>query len=110
MLQAIYIILFAILATLAIANLIRSMFNLGISSQRYGAAPNSPVATPPSSSPALHPELLDDRGHVISEPLLVMRQLSVDDVRDRLDALYEASPGSGSSGDSDPEGEPPTAV
>jgi hypothetical protein len=108
-LQAIYIILFAILATLAIANLIRSMFNLGISSQGYGTAPSAPASVSQATTP-LHPELLDDRGHVISEPLLVMRQLSVDDVRDRLDALYEASPGSGSSTESDPEGEPPAAV
>jgi hypothetical protein len=106
-LQAIYIILFAILAILALANLVRSMFNLGIASQRYGTTP-SPQAPAPKSSMPLHPELLDDRGRVISEPLLVMRQMSVDDVRDRLDALYEASPSS--SGDIDSEGEPPAAV
>lgn len=107
MLQTIYVILFAILATLAIANLVRSMFTLGITSQRYGTAPSGPAPISQASTP-LHPEMFDDSGRVISEPLLVMRQLSVDDVRDRLDALYEASPGSG--GETDPEGEPPAAV
>jgi hypothetical protein len=40
-----------------------------------------------------HPELLDETGRVINEPLLVMRSMSVDDAREQLDALFESSPG-----------------
>jgi hypothetical protein len=39
-----------------------------------------------------HPELLDNSGNLIKEPLLVMRSINVDDAREQLDALYEASP------------------
>ncbi|QFZ91591.2 DUF2973 domain-containing protein [Synechococcus elongatus] len=108
MLQAIYILLFAVLAILAFANLFRSLLSLGLASQRV--IPQEPAwdGAMPSREPrqpTLHPELLDDRGRLINEPLLVMRQISVEDVRDRLDALYEASPES-KGGDSE---EPPTA-
>ncbi|BAD80448.1 DUF2973 domain-containing protein [Synechococcus elongatus] len=106
-LQAIYILLFAVLAILAFANLFRSLFSLGIASQRVTQAPAWDGASVPHEprQPTLHPELLDDRGRLINEPLLVMRQISVEDVRDRLDALYEASP-ENKGGDSE---EPPTA-
>jgi hypothetical protein len=40
-----------------------------------------------------HPELLDSSGNLIKEPLLVMRSVNVEDARQQLDALYEASPG-----------------
>jgi hypothetical protein len=43
----------------------------------------------------LHPELLDDTGNLINEPLLVMRSLSVQDARNQLDNLYKSSPGYG---------------
>ncbi|MGK7933048.1 MAG: DUF2973 domain-containing protein, partial [Microcystaceae cyanobacterium] len=39
-------------------------------------------------------ELLDERGQPINEPLLVMRSVSVEDARQQLDALYNASPSS----------------
>ena len=40
----------------------------------------------------IHPELLDEQGKVINEPLLVMKSVSVDDARQQLDALYDSSP------------------
>lgn len=109
-LQAIYILLFAVLAILAFANLFRSLFSLGIASTRapepqdWEKDVSDAVVPSRPRQPTLHPELLDDRGRLINEPLLVMRQISVEDVRDRLDALYDASPES--KGDSE---EPPTA-
>lgn len=90
-LQLLYIIAFTVLAVLAIANLIRNLISLGIESQRpYGQRNNrfgNGQQTPP------HPEFLDDSGRIINEPLLVMRSMTMDDAREQLDALYEASPG-----------------
>jgi hypothetical protein len=47
-----------------------------------------------------HPEMLDENGRVINEPLLVMRSMTVEDARERLDAIYRSSPG-GESGTPD---------
>lgn len=89
LLQLIYIIAFTVLALLAMGNLIRNLMTLGIESQRTYpyARPNQPKVT--------HPELLDSRGRVIDEPLLVMRSLTLEDARNQLDALYNDSPNSG---------------
>jgi Protein of unknown function (DUF2973) len=94
MLQILYIIAFVILAVLAVGNLIRSLFTLGEESQR-SYAPRSDMGNLVSRSGASpHPELLDERGRVINEPLLVMRSMTVEDAREQLDALYRNSPGS----------------
>ncbi len=83
--QVIYIIAFAALAILAIANLVRNIILLGNNARTsqspsaYGSNANRPVP---------HPELLDQDGQVIREPLLVMRSISVKDAREQLDALY----------------------
>ncbi len=88
MLQLLYIIAFVILAVLAIGNLIRSMISLGIDSQKsYAPRP----AVNRDGTPA-HPELLDERGQFINEPLLVMRSMTVEDAREQLDVLYKNSP------------------
>lgn len=90
--QFLYIIAFAILAVLAIGNLLRNLFTLGAESRRsYRDFPQSSADRP--NIPA-HPELLDDDGRVIDEPLLVMRSMSMDDAREHLDSLYRQSPGS----------------
>ncbi len=96
MLHLLYISAFSILAFLAVGNLIRNMFLLGIESQRQTRYRSTPqgmggVSNQPKMVP--HPECLDDDGRVIDEPLLVMRSMTVDDARERLDALYNASPG-----------------
>jgi Protein of unknown function (DUF2973) len=77
------------------------MVTLGIESQRPPSSkgrftPNSlnshaPHATRVQS--VSHPELLDDYGNIVNEPFLVMRSMTVEDARERLDALYKASPG-----------------
>jgi hypothetical protein len=98
MLQLLYIIAFLVLAVLAITNLIRSLFTLGEQSQR-SYAPRSQVENLISRSGiSPHPELLDERGRVINEPLLVMRSMTVEDAREQLDALYRNSPSSSEEG------------
>ena len=95
MLHLLYIVAFTILAVLAIGNLIRNLISLGSESQKnfsnapYGAGSRSQ----PQNRPTPHPELLDDEGNVINEPLLVMRSISIRDAREQLDALYESSAG-----------------
>lgn len=98
MLHIIYIFAFTIIAVLAITNLIRSLVTLSTDTQRMYPAngnlsPSAPIARRNSfSTKTIHPELLDEQGKVIEEPLLIMRSVSVEDARQQLDALYNASP------------------
>jgi hypothetical protein len=100
MLHLIYILAFTVLAFLAVGNLIRNLMVLGADSQRtYGYkgqfSPNSSNShvTPGAHIRSVsHPELLDTEGNVVNEPYLVMRSMTVEDARDRLDALFNASP------------------
>jgi Protein of unknown function (DUF2973) len=87
MFQTIYLIAFTILAVVAISNLIRNLIQFNTAAQRPFISPNS--------NRTVHPELLDDNGRITNEPLLVMKSIDVDDARNRLDALYESSPGYG---------------
>jgi hypothetical protein len=98
--HVVYIIAFAGLAILAIANLIRNLVLLGgnarnpQSSRSYGGGQQSPQGygrAADGSRPVPHPELLDQDGQVIREPLLVMRSISVKDAREQLDALYNGT-------------------
>lgn len=94
MLHLLYIIAFTTLAVIAVANLIRNLVTLGIDSQRfYPPSRGHGNSGNTSRQPVPHPEFLDDSGNVINEPLLVMRSMTVEDARERLDALYESSPG-----------------
>lgn len=100
MLQLLYIIAFTILALIAVGNLIRNLLMFSVDRDRNypgTRTPTSNSATFPylssSSQSVPHPELLDSSGNVIRDPLLVMRSISVEDAREQLDALYEASPG-----------------
>lgn len=96
MLHLLYILAFTILAFIAVANLIRNLIMFSFDRER-----TYPTRRPSSMSPYAvnqkqfvpHPELLDSSGNLIKEPLLVMRSINVDDAREQLDALYEASPG-----------------
>ena len=100
MLHILYILAFTLIALLAVSNLIRSLITLSTESQKlyppnYQSRGNnhSPIVkTKSGMDKTVHPELLDERGKVIEEPLLVMRSLSMEDARQQLDALYEASP------------------
>jgi Protein of unknown function (DUF2973) len=102
-LHIIYTLAFTTIAILAIGNLIRSILTLGVESQRpvsprgSGNSFNDGSGRRPSPQ---HPEMLDENGRVINEPLLVMRSMSMDDARERLDAIYRSSPG-GESGASE---------
>ncbi len=89
MLQIIYLIAFTILAFLAIGNLIRSLigFSMDVPQQRTMSNPNFQGYSYRSGT-VPHPELLDEMGNVTSEPLLIMKSISVEDARARLDALY----------------------
>ncbi len=93
MLHLVYILVFTAIALLAVSNLIRSLITLSADTQKfyppnYNRSNNNYFR----QQKEVHPELLDEQGKVIEEPLLVMRSVSVDDARSKLDALYEASP------------------
>jgi hypothetical protein len=92
MLHLLYIFAFTILAFIAVANLIRNLIMFSFHQERTYPPMNNPYM--PSNRRLIpHPELLDNSGNLIKEPLLVMRSINVDDAREQLDALYEASPG-----------------
>lgn len=102
MLHLIYILAFTVLAVLAVVNLVRNLMTLGIESQRsYGSSsvshPSNPASRYTGAGQSIHPELLDESGNVVSEPFLVMRSITVEDARERLDALYNSSPGGSTS-------------
>ncbi|MEA5594819.1 DUF2973 domain-containing protein [Rivularia sp. UHCC 0363] len=106
LLQLLYILAFTILAFIAVANLIRNliMFSFGREGnypQRFTRSELEGIHNrgnyPLSASRKQfvpHPELLDNSGNIVKEPLLVMRSINVEDARQQLDALYESSPGS----------------
>lgn len=99
MLHLVYILAFTILAFIAVGNLIRNLIMFSFDRERNYPAQSGLgnkgsfgyYAAKRQSVP--HPELLDNAGNVIKEPLLVMRSINVDDARQQLDALYESSPG-----------------
>jgi Protein of unknown function (DUF2973) len=88
MLHILYLIAFTILAFLAIGNLIRNLVQFSMDSQRYYA----PTQATPQQRSSPHPELYDETGRLTNEPLLVMKSITVDDARARLDALYNDLP------------------
>lgn len=96
MLHVAYILVFTIIAFLAIGNLIRSLITLSSETQgRYSARNNrrnSPDPRRYGYNSQIHPELLDKSGNPIKEPLLVMRSVSVEDAREQLNSLYNSSP------------------
>ncbi len=96
MLQILYILAFVIVACLAVSNLIRNILTLGAESTRPPRQ-RSRLSQRASALRSSHPELLDDDGTIIEEPLLVMKSMTVEDARERLDAIYRSSPGGESS-------------
>ncbi|WP_341525430.1 DUF2973 domain-containing protein [Nostoc sp. UHCC 0302] len=100
MLHLLYILAFTILAFIAVANLIRNLIMFSFDRERTYPTKSSAMSNQGNFSYLSsrkqfipHPELLDNAGNLIKEPLLVMRSINVDDARQQLDALYEASPG-----------------
>jgi len=105
MLQLLYILAFSFLAFIAVGNLIRNLLAFGNEARKpvqRSASPQRPRLVP-------HPEMLDDSGKVLQEPLLVMRSIGIDDVRDRLDAIYDSSPEASPRSDEDEDDRPPLA-
>jgi hypothetical protein len=95
MLHLVYILAFTIIAFFAISNLIRSLITISTESQRRPWTSESRKSQSRFNSTATritHPELLDNSGKPINEPLLVIRSVSVEDAREKLDSLYNASP------------------
>ncbi|MDJ1178721.1 DUF2973 domain-containing protein [Roseofilum sp. BLCC_M91] len=95
MLHLLYVFAFTTLAFIAVGNLIRNLMVLGSESTRnYPPKVNDiPVDSHRTSSTQVpHPEFLDESGTVIKEPLLVMRSITVEDAREKLDSLYNSSP------------------
>ena len=94
MLHLLYLVAFTTIAFLAIANLMRSLLSVSFDVQRrQSTVGNSQRGMSSKRMEVVHPELLDERGNPINEPLLVIRSLTVEDAREQLDALYESSPG-----------------
>lgn len=89
MLHLIYILAFTVIAFLAVSNLIRSLVSVSMGTQRSGLSNSSRRF---NQSQGTHPELYDNSGAPINEPLLVMRSVNVEDARQRLDAIFNASP------------------
>jgi hypothetical protein len=96
MLHLVYILAFTVIAFFAISNLIRSLITISGESQR-GSWTDTPRGSNSKTSyratyQPTHPELFDSQGKPINEPLLVIRSVSVEDARQRLDSIYESSP------------------
>lgn len=110
MLHLLYILAFTFLAFVAVGNLIRNLFHFSQESSRTRPATPRTANLSAEARPLRvpHPELLDDHGQIISEPLLVMRSMTVEDARQQLDALYNSSPGANRDR-SDEDGKPPSA-
>ncbi|MBC6474067.1 MAG: DUF2973 domain-containing protein [Hormoscilla sp. GM102CHS1] len=99
MLHLLYILAFTTLALIALRNLIGNLLTLGIDStrsyppQKPNIGKNTYQYLAGSGRQAVpHPEFLDEAGNVIDEPLLVMRSMTVEDARSKLDALYNSTP------------------
>jgi Protein of unknown function (DUF2973) len=107
MLHLLYILAFTVLAFIAVGNLIRNLIMFSFDSsadQRYRERPYAARSSSKGNQGGFgyygsrnqfvpHPELLDNAGNLIKEPLLVMRSINVEDAREQLDALYDSSPG-----------------
>lgn len=95
MLHLLYILAFTTIAVLAVRNLIRSLLTVGLESQSRPS--NRGLSSSDSVSKfrrVPHPELLDESGNFIDEPLLVMRSVNVQEAREQLDAIYNSEFGS----------------
>lgn len=87
MLHLVYILAFTVIAFFAISNLIRSLVSISVESQKKAWISKK------GSERGTHPELFDKEGKPIDEPLLVIRSVSLEEARQKLDSLYESSPG-----------------
>jgi len=95
MLHLLYILAFTTIAFLAVRNLICSLLTVGLESQSPSLKRGLSTCDSYSQSGRIpHPELLDESGNFIDEPLLVMRSVNVQEAREQLDAIYNFELGS----------------
>ena len=95
MLHLLYILAFTTIAFLAVRNLICSLLTVGLESQSSSLKRGLSTCDSYSQSGRIpHPELLDESGNFIDEPLLVMRSVNVQEARQQLDAIYNSELGS----------------
>ncbi|ANV83251.1 hypothetical protein AWQ21_01930 [Picosynechococcus sp. PCC 7003] len=93
MFHFLFILAFGIIATIAAVNLVRSFMMLSNETRVYPNFQSNAQGTQSQRPrPTPHPEMVDDLGQPINEPLLVVRSLDVEDARQRLDNLYNSSP------------------
>ncbi len=95
MLHLLYVFAFTIIAFIAVSNLIRSLYKISSESQNYyGSKSNSPeyLRRKMARNIVPHPELFDEYGRPINEPLLVMKSVTLEDAREQLDKIYDSSP------------------
>ena len=92
MLHALYIIAIAVLSVLGFCILIRNILMFGTDTRREPRNAGFGNGTGNGSKRSVHhPEMLDEAGRVLDEPLLVMKSISIEDAREQLDALYEGN-------------------
>ena len=95
MIHILYILAFTVIAFLAISNLIRNLINVNHDSRRFYSQQKKGLGIQSTNKnirkTVPHPELLDDQGKPVNEPLLVMRSVSVEEARRHLDQLYNSS-------------------
>ena len=96
MLHPLYILVFAVIAFLAVSNILLILITVSTDFQRRYSLKRSSSITRQinwkNAKKTVHPELLDEIGNLINEPLLVMRSVTVEDARQQLDTLYDLSP------------------
>jgi len=94
MLHLVYILAFTVIAFFAISNLIRSLITISADTRRgaWSSQPRPINNYQRNFNYSTHPELFDEEGKPVNEPLLVIRSVSVEDARQQLDSIYNASP------------------
>jgi len=95
MIHIIYVLAFTIIAFFAISNLIRNLIAVNSDARRLSYQDgrfSNHGTTGRNGKSVPHPELLDDLGRPVNEPLLVMRSVSVEEARQMLDQIYNSSP------------------
>ncbi|YAI81759.1 MAG: DUF2973 domain-containing protein [cyanobacterium endosymbiont of Rhopalodia sterrenbergii] len=92
MLHLLYVLTFTVIVFFVVSNLIRSLIKISIDFQHRHIPKINTSTNRENAQKTIHPELLDEIGNPSNEPLLLMRSVTVEDIRQQLDALYNLSP------------------